>query len=44
LESMVAATLQFARDEAKAEPRRRTDVTALLASAAVPMIRRSLIH
>jgi signal transduction histidine kinase len=33
MESMLAATLQFARDEAKAEPRRRTDVTALLASA-----------
>jgi len=32
MESMVAATLQFARDEAQAEPRRRTDVTALLAS------------
>ena len=32
MESMLAATLQFARDEAKAEPRRRTDVTALLAS------------
>ncbi len=33
MESMIAATLQFARDEAKAEPRRPTDVTALLASA-----------
>jgi signal transduction histidine kinase len=33
MESMLSATLQFARDEAKAEPRRRTDVTALLASA-----------
>ena len=33
MDSMVAATLQFARDEAKPEPRRRTDVTALLASA-----------
>jgi signal transduction histidine kinase len=32
MESMLAATLQFARDEAKGEPRRRTDVTALLAS------------
>ncbi len=32
MDSMVAATLQFARDEAKAEPRRRTDLTALLAS------------
>lgn len=32
MEAMVAATLQFARDEATAEPRRRTDVTALLAS------------
>jgi signal transduction histidine kinase len=29
---MIAATLQFARDEAMAEPRRRTDLTALLAS------------
>jgi signal transduction histidine kinase len=33
MDSMVTATLQFARDEAKAEPRRRTDLTALLASA-----------
>jgi signal transduction histidine kinase len=33
MESMIAATLQFARDEAQAEPRRRTDLTALLASA-----------
>lgn len=33
MEAMIAATLQFARDEAKAEPRRPTDVTALLASA-----------
>jgi signal transduction histidine kinase len=33
MDSMLAATLEFARDEAKAEPRRRTDVTALLASA-----------
>jgi len=33
MESMVTATLQFARDEAKAEPRRQTDLTALLASA-----------
>lgn len=32
MDSMVAATLQFARDEATAEPRRRTDLTALLAS------------
>lgn len=32
MEAMIAATLQFARDEATAEPRRRTDVTALLAS------------
>ena len=32
MDSMVAATLQFARDEARAEPRRRTDLTALLAS------------
>ena len=33
MEAMIAATPQFARDEAKAEPRRPTDVTALLASA-----------
>ena len=33
MDAMIAATLQFARDEARAEPRRRTDVTALLASA-----------
>jgi signal transduction histidine kinase len=32
MDSMVAATLQFARDEATAEPGRRTDATALLAS------------
>jgi signal transduction histidine kinase len=32
VEAMVAATLRFARDEARAEPRRRTDLTALLAS------------
>jgi signal transduction histidine kinase len=32
MDSMVAATLQFARDEATAEPHRRTDLTALLAS------------
>ena len=32
MDSMVAATLRFARDEATAEPRRRTDLTALLAS------------
>jgi signal transduction histidine kinase len=32
MDAMVAATLQFARDEAAAEPRRRTDLTALLAS------------
>ena len=32
MDSMIAATLQFARDEATAEPRRRTDLTALLAS------------
>jgi signal transduction histidine kinase len=32
MESMLSATLRFAREEAKAEPRRRTDVTALLAS------------
>ena len=33
MDSMVAATLQFVWDEARAEPRRRTDLTALLASA-----------
>lgn len=32
IDAMVAATLQLARDEARAEPRRRTDLTALLAS------------
>jgi signal transduction histidine kinase len=32
IEAMVAATLEFARDEASTEPRRRTDLTALLAS------------
>jgi signal transduction histidine kinase len=32
MEAMVGATLQLARDEATAEPRRRTDLTALLAS------------
>jgi signal transduction histidine kinase len=32
MDSMIAATLEFARDEAMAEPRRRTDLTALLAS------------
>jgi signal transduction histidine kinase len=32
MDAMIAATLQFARDEAAAEPRRRTDVSALLAS------------
>jgi signal transduction histidine kinase len=33
IDAMVAATLQLVRDEARAEPRRRTDLTALLASA-----------
>ena len=33
MDSMIAATMQFARDEAQAEPRRPTDLTALLASA-----------
>jgi signal transduction histidine kinase len=33
MDAMVSATLQFAREDAAAEPRRRTDVTALLASA-----------
>ncbi len=32
MDSMVAATMQFARDEAQAEPRRPTDLAALLAS------------
>jgi len=32
MDSMISATLQFARDEAAAEPRRRTDLAALLAS------------
>jgi signal transduction histidine kinase len=32
LDAMIDATLQFARDEAKSEPWRRTDVTALLAA------------
>ncbi|GLH76541.1 hypothetical protein SSBR45G_14490 [Bradyrhizobium sp. SSBR45G] len=32
MDAMIAATLEFARDEAKAEPHRRTDLTALLAS------------
>ena len=32
MDAMVAATLAFARDEARTEPRRRTDLTALLAS------------
>jgi signal transduction histidine kinase len=33
MDSMVAATMLFARDEARAEPRRPTDLAALLASA-----------
>lgn len=33
MDSMVAATMQFASDEARAEQRRPTDLTALLASA-----------
>jgi signal transduction histidine kinase len=33
MESMIAATMVFARDEAEAEPRRRTDLSALLASS-----------
>ncbi len=32
MDAMIAATLEYARDESIAEPRRRTDVTALLAS------------
>jgi signal transduction histidine kinase len=32
MDAMVATTLAFARDEARTEPRRRTDLTALLAS------------
>jgi len=37
MDSMVAATMQFARDEARAEPRRRTDLAALLASTVYDM-------
>ena len=33
MDSMVSATMQFARDEARAEPRRATELAALLASA-----------
>lgn len=33
MDSMIAETLAFARDEASAEPRRRVDIAALLASA-----------
>jgi signal transduction histidine kinase len=33
MEQMVAATLAFARDQAEVEPRRQTDLSALLASA-----------
>jgi len=32
MDAMIAATLQFARDEATGEPRRQTDIAALLAS------------
>lgn len=32
MDAMIAATLAFARDETAAEPRRRTDLTALVAS------------
>ena len=32
MDSMIEATLKFARDEAVAEPRRPTDITALLQS------------
>ncbi len=32
MDAMLAETLRFARDEATAEPRRRTDISALLAS------------
>ena len=32
MDAMIGATLQFARDEAAAETRRRTDITSLLAS------------
>jgi signal transduction histidine kinase len=32
MDAMISATLEFVRDEAKAEPRRRTDLAALLAS------------
>jgi signal transduction histidine kinase len=37
MDAMIAATLAFARDEAAGEPRRSTDVTALLASLADDM-------
>jgi signal transduction histidine kinase len=32
MDSMITATLQYVRDDARAEPSRRTDITALLAS------------
>jgi signal transduction histidine kinase len=38
MDAMIAATLQFARDEAAGEPRRRTDVSALLASLVDDMV------
>lgn len=37
MDSMITATLAFARDEIAAEPRRRTDVAALVASIADDM-------
>lgn len=37
MNTMIDATLKFARDEAAAEPRRRTDLSALLASVADDM-------
>jgi signal transduction histidine kinase len=38
MDAMIAATLQFARDEATGEPRRQTDVSALLASLVDDMV------
>jgi signal transduction histidine kinase len=37
MDSMIAATLQFARDEMTVEPRRRTDLTALIVSVVEDM-------
>jgi signal transduction histidine kinase len=38
MDAMIAATLAFARDEVAAEPRRRTDVAALVASIVDDMV------